>query len=207
MLQIGLTRRCERAVRVFVAVPLPADLKSKLVMIQDTFRPLPLEATWVRMEGFHITLKFLGEVKSTQIEGIISALQEAANGYGPFSLTLCGMGVFPSETNPRVLWVGVGDGAQRLGQLQREIDSCIAHLGFPSERRHFTPHLTIARFKRIEGRSTLVDHLKMHHRTGFGEIEVRHLELLESQLHPLGACYVTLKTVDLPGVTGISRLQ
>ena len=207
MLRIALTRRRERPVRVFVAVPLPADLKSKLALIQDTFRTLPFEATWVRMEGFHITLKFLGEVKPIQIEGIVSALRDAVTGYGLFSLRLGGMGVFPNEANPKVLWVGVVDGAQHLGQLQRSVDSYLEHLGFQPEGRRFTPHLTIARFKRVAGRSPLVDHLKMHHRTVFGEIEVHQLELVESQLHPSGARYVTLNTVHLSDARGTSKWQ
>jgi 2'-5' RNA ligase len=184
-------------VRAFIAIPLPADLKAKLVFVQQEFRRLPVEATWVREAGFHITLKFLGEVESAQIEPIVSCMTAAAQGCEPFVLTFCGVGVFPHELSPRVLWAGVQDETGRLCQLQQTLESRLTHIGFPPEGRAFAPHLTLARLKRISRRGEFVAHLKEHSQELFGHIDVHHFELLKSHLHPAGAHYSTVKMVSL----------
>jgi RNA 2',3'-cyclic 3'-phosphodiesterase len=193
--------------RVFVAIPLPPDVKTTLSALQTTFKSLPLEATWVRLPGFHITLKFLGEVESVQIGHIVSAMQEATRGCQPFSLRLCGLGVFPNELSPRVLWLGIEGDVQRLTSLQGDIESRLARIGFPSDERPYTPHLTLARLKRISRRSDFIAHLNTHRRAIVGEIEVHQLELLESQLHPSGARYSTVRTVTLQGATDTSMVR
>ena len=105
--------------RVFIAIPLPVDLKAKLVALQQEFRPLPLEAAWVREAGFHLTLKFLGDVDSTQIRPIVSCMTATVQHCHPFSLSLAGVGVFPHESSPRVLWVGVQDVTGDLRHMQQ----------------------------------------------------------------------------------------
>jgi 2'-5' RNA ligase len=182
---------------VFIAIPLPCDLKARLAILQQEFRPLPLEATWVREADFHITLKFLGEVESSLIEPIISCMSEATQCIEPFSLTLCGIGVFPHKFNPRVLWVGIRDEPGHLGQLQQALEVRLSQIGFLPEKRAFAPHLTLARLKRVSRQAEFVGHLQGHHKEKFGQIDVHCLELVESQLHPSGARYSTVKVVLL----------
>jgi 2'-5' RNA ligase len=184
-------------VRVFIAIPLPADIKAKLSIVQQQFRVIPAEATWVREAGFHITLKFLGEVEAARIEPINSCLLEAVHCCAPFSLTFCGVGVFPHEHSPRVLWVGVEEKTECLRRLQREVALRLARIGFPQEDRAFAAHLTLARLKRVSQRAKFLECLKQHRDTVFGHIDVHHIELLESQLHPAGARYSTVKVAPL----------
>jgi RNA 2',3'-cyclic 3'-phosphodiesterase len=183
-------------VRVFIAIPLPLDLKAKLIAMQQEFRHLPVEAAWVREAGFHITLKFLGEVDSSQIEPIISCMTETAQRYHPFSLTLCGVGVFPQESSPRVLWVGIQDEAGLLRRLQQALEARLTQLGYTSEARPFTPHLTLARLKRVLRRGEFLANLRAHREAMLGQLDVDHIELVESQLHPSGARYSTVKAVS-----------
>jgi 2'-5' RNA ligase len=189
-------------VRVFIAIPIPPDLKATLAALQQEFRFLPLQASWVREPGFHITLKFLGEVESTQIEPIVSCISEVAQRCEVFPLTLCGAGVFPHEANPKVLWVGIEDETGRMCQLQQALDLQLTKLGFAPEERAFAPHLTIARLKRVSRRAELLAHLKVHRQSKFGQIEVCQLELIESQLHPSGARYSIVRTVPLHAING-----
>lgn len=175
--------------RVFIAIPLPVDLKAKLVALQQEFRSAGLEAAWVREAGFHLTLKFLGEVDSTQIASIISCMVATAQHCHPFSLSLAGVGVFPHESNPRVLWVGARDVTRDLQHLQRTLDARLMQVGFPAETRPFTPHLTLARVKRVIRRGELLATVKAHHETVLGQIDVDQMELIESQLNPTGARY------------------
>ncbi len=202
-----LDKEVETAVRVFIAIPLPADLKAKLANLQQEFRFLPLEAAWVREAGFHITLKFLGEVEPTQIGPIIACMTETAQCCEPFSLTLGGVGVFPHEFNPRVLWVGIQDETGRLCQLQQELEARLTQLGFPPDERAFAPHLTLARLKRVSRRGEFLAQLKAHRQVVLGQLDVHRLELLESQLHPSGARYSTVKMVLLEQAGDTSKMH
>jgi RNA 2',3'-cyclic 3'-phosphodiesterase len=185
-------------VRVFIAVPLSDALKAQLTALQQEFRSLPVEAVWVREAGFHITLKFLGEVNSRQIGPIFSSMTEVTRHYHSFSLTLCGMGVFPHEASPRVLWVGIRDETGLLGQLQQTLEGQLAQIGYTSEGRPFTPHLTLARLKHVFRRGEFLAGLKVHREAVLGQLNVDHIELVESQLHPAGARYSTVKTAHFP---------
>jgi RNA 2',3'-cyclic 3'-phosphodiesterase len=185
-------------VRVFIAVSLPVDLKAKLTALQQEFRHLPLEAAWVRETGFHITLKFLGEVDLSQIDPIVASMTAAARRYHPFSLTLAGVGVFPHESNPRVLWVGIQDEAGLLRQIQRTLAAELAQIGHLPEDRPFAPHLTLARLKRVSRRGEFLTVLKASREATFGQLDVDHIELIESQLHPSGARYSIVNAVPFP---------
>jgi 2'-5' RNA ligase len=191
--------------RVFIAVPLPLDLKVQLVALQQEFRTLPLEATWVREAGFHLTLKFLGDVESTQIKAIISCMTATAQQCHPVSLALAGVGVFPQESAPRVLWVGIQDATGDLRRMQQALDAHLEPVGFPSETRPFAPHLTLARLKRIFRRGDFLATLKRYRETAVGKLDVDHIELVESQLHASGARYSTVHTTHFPGGTPTSE--
>jgi RNA 2',3'-cyclic 3'-phosphodiesterase len=200
-----VSRKGELPVRVFIAVPLPADLKAKLVTLQQEFRRLPLEAAWVREAGFHITLKFLGEVDSSLIRPIVSCMTTVAHHYHPFSLTVSGVGVFPHDSSPRVLWVGVQDVTGLLRQVQQTLEAHLAQLGCPPEDRPFAPHLTLARLKRISRRGEFLSGLKAHREAMLGQLDVDHIELIESQLHPSGARYSLVNAVHFPRATDTSE--
>ncbi len=193
--------------RVFIAVPLPVDLKAKMTALQGEFRRLPLEATWVRDAGFHLTLKFLGEVEASHIGSIASCMAATAQRYAPFSLTLSGVGVFPHESNPRVLWVGIEDDTGRLRQLQQRLDAELAQIGHLPDDRPFAPHLTLARLKRVSRRGEFLAALKTRHRVVLGQLDVDHIELIESQLHPSGAQYSTVNAVYFPKATESSTVE
>jgi RNA 2',3'-cyclic 3'-phosphodiesterase len=192
-------------VRVFIAVPLPADLKAKLVALQQEFRRLPLEAAWVREAGFHITLKFLGEVNSSLIAPIVACMTTATQHYHPFSLTVSGVGVFPHESSPRVLWVGVRDMTGLLRQVQQTLGAHLTQLGYPPEDRPFSPHLTLARVKRISRRGEFLAGLKAHREAVLGQLDVDHIELVESQLHPAGARYSLVHAAHFPRAADTSE--
>jgi 2'-5' RNA ligase len=185
-------------VRVFIAVPLPVDLKAKLVVLQQEFRQLPVEAAWIHEAGFHITLKFLGEVDSAQIEPIFSCMTETVQHYSPFSLMLSGVGVFPRESSPRVLWVGIQDATGLLRQMQQMLEAQLVRAGYPRKDRPFAPHLTLARLKRVSCRSEFLAGLKAHSKAVLGQLEVDHIELVKSQLSPSGARYSIVNAVRFP---------
>jgi RNA 2',3'-cyclic 3'-phosphodiesterase len=183
--------------RVFVAIPLPSELRSKLLAVQQAFRQIPVDATWVREDGFHLTLKFLGEVQAERLDDIVAAMLETIRRYRPFVVTLREVGVFPNELHPRVLWVGLHDEAGVLGCLQRDLEESLARKGFPYDVRSYNPHLTLARLKNLKYQSEFSRALHRHRDHEIGQFEVNHLELLESRLHPTGARYSMINAVTL----------
>jgi len=111
-------------------------------------RGLPVK--WVRPDGLHLTLKFLGDVDDAREPELRAALgQTAGSGSQPRGVTvqLEGFGVFPDFRRPRIVWAGVApDPALEL--LQHRVEQVFAPLGFPSEGRAFRPHITLGRASR-----------------------------------------------------------
>jgi len=190
-------------VRTFIAVDLPSKVKAQISEIIGQLRPLGATVGWVRPEGLHLTLKFLGEIPQEQLATVSSAVQAGATTIAPFSFVLAELGGFPDLQRPRVLWIGVPEGHQSLKQLQESIEEQLVGQGFPREQRDFSPHLTIGRVKSPHGLQPLLAKLPgVSFRSD--PIPVSAVKLMRSQLKPTGAEYSTLevfplKSGDLPG--------
>ena len=133
-----------------MALNLPPSVREAVWAAAAPLRELRLPVNWVRSDGLHLTLKFLGEVPEEQEPELQGALAQAAgSGAGGRSipLVLGGFGVFPDQRRPRVVWVGIApDPALEL--LQHRVEQAFAPLGFPTEGRPFRPHLTLGRAAR-----------------------------------------------------------
>ena len=138
------------AIRAFIAIELPEAILGELDNIEARLKPqMPHDALrWVKADSIHLTLKFLGQVPSDQLDLITSSLRTAAAAHAPFVLEVKGAGCFPNIHRPRVVWVGVQEHDHRLHGLQRAVENAIAPLGYPTEIRDFTPHLTLGRVAR-----------------------------------------------------------
>ena len=77
----------------------------------------PKGARWVRMDGLHVTLRFLGATESGNVPAVGEAMRAATDGHAPFEVTLAGAGAFPAGRRPRTLWIGIEHGAEQLGAL------------------------------------------------------------------------------------------
>jgi 2'-5' RNA ligase len=188
-------------IRSFIAIELPEEAKEGLASLRrELERDEHKFVKWVAPRGIHLTLKFLGNIPSKRVAQITEAIEEAAQEISPFHLEISGLGAFPSLRQVRVFWVGIGGEMDKLSQLQQNIDSTLAALGFAKEERSFMPHLTLARVR--EGASP-------PERRSFGElvdstifedkyhIEVEAISLMRSQLTPAGALYTRLSAVGL----------
>ena len=188
-------------IRSFIAIELPEEAKEGLARLRKELeRDEHKFVKWVAPGGIHLTLKFLGNIPSKRVAEITEAIQEAAQGISPFHLEISGLGAFPNLRQVRVFWVGIGGEVDKLSQLQQNIDSALAALGFAKEERSFMPHLTLARIR--EGSSP-------PERRSFGElvgstifedkyhIEVEAISLMRSQLKPTGAIYTCLSVVRM----------
>jgi 2'-5' RNA ligase len=189
--------------RVFVALEMPDSVQSGLQVIctdlQTKLSGSPLR--WVPLHKIHLTLKFLGEVPASHIQAISTAVQSVAQQHAPFHIDLQDLGVFPSSRRPQVVWVGV-QAPPTLVHLQKAVENEIAPLGYPTENRPFSPHLTIARVQRqaslaeMRKIAELVAGERLSVEAG-GEID--NLTLFRSELKAGGAVYNSLLTAALAG--------
>jgi 2'-5' RNA ligase len=103
------------------------------------------DVRWVRLDGLHLTLRFLGPTLEDRIEPARGAIRVAAASAEPFDLTIGGAGTFPPGARPRALWLGLRDGADRLAAVAARVDLALVDAGWPAETRPFRAHLTLAR--------------------------------------------------------------
>jgi 2'-5' RNA ligase len=191
-------------VRTFIATELGEDLRQALGLLQDRLRSqMPRGSVrWVRPEGIHLTLKFLGDTPVEQVEQVKAALAEAAAQASPFRIAVRGMGCFPNTRRPRVIWVGLEEPTGALQHLRDEVEDHVAPIGFPTERRKFSPHLTLGRVQRRASSSDVreIGQRVAASTTGLiSEMDVSTVSYIKSDLKPSGAVYTTLLETDLKG--------
>lgn len=174
--------------RLFVAIDVPQTLKDVIEgEIVETLRDRIGGAKWTRPESRHLTLKFLGNVADDRVEEIVAALRTAAARHSTFSASFSDVGGFPNLRRPRVLWVGIGEGAEPMAHLAADVEHELEGLGFPEEGRPFRGHFTLARFPRprvIELPDIDVPP---------AAFDVEEVVLFQSRLHPKGAQYTALE--------------
>ena len=190
--------------RTFIAVNIPVDIKQNLQEEIDRLRALIRDESvrWVRPEGIHLTLKFLGEISDSSLGEIHQTLEREVEKHLTCSLRVGGFGCFPNRRRPRVLWIGITEDKGTLAQVQSSIHEKLVPLGFEKEERPFHPHLTLGRVRRNVSKSDLnqlQDAINEFDVGQIGQFEVREIHLIESILKPTGAEYCTLGEYTLEG--------
>lgn len=132
-------------VRTFLAVEVPRPQREAIFSLIQSLRAESLPVKWVNLENLHITLKFLGEADERRIDAIQPVLKDIARHQQPFLVRLAGIGGFPNRHRPRVLWVGVENGAAEITKLAITLDQELYRYDFLREEKKFHPHLTFGR--------------------------------------------------------------
>jgi len=140
--------------RLFIALPLPGEVKERLQVAQSALRrSIPrADVRWSRVDQMHLTLVFLGNVAATRVADLTEAVRTAAARFGTFSLSSGQVGFFPDQGSPRVIWVGVEDAGSQLVRLQKELAITVESFVERPENKPFTAHLTLARVNRLSSR-------------------------------------------------------
>jgi len=195
-------------VRAFIAIELPEALKQRLEELVNRLRNQgPPGVKWVKPDGIHLTIKFLGNVPPDSLAGISGAVAESAKGIAPICLRAENLGVFPNPRRTQVIWVGVGGEVDRLISLQKRLETNLARLGFTPEARPFSPHLTLAR---------LGDRMPPEERERLGKFittcrfeaaafTADGLSLMRSELRRDGAIYSRLSLITLVGSGSVNH--
>jgi len=190
-------------VRVFVALDIPEPVRAAIGALVDGLRAVCPDARWAGTRGAHVTLKFIGEVPPEAIESIQTSLSRV---HIPdfIELKFRGLGFFPNERRPRVLWAGIEAGAD-LGGLAAAVETALEPLGISKEQRIFSPHLTLARFETARQRpgASALDRLRETiSRAGaveFGSGAASQFHLYQSALKRGGSEYTRLATFRFAG--------
>jgi 2'-5' RNA ligase len=167
--------------RLFVAVVLGEAIERRATEALGRLKPLAPKARWVRPEGMHLTLAFLGEVDPELLPALREALTGVARRHAPFVLTVEGGGSFGAASHPRVLWADVKGQTEALGALQADVAATLEPLGFERERRAYTAHLTLARAKLPRGDAAFVACVQELRGAAWGEGRVDRVLLYESR--------------------------
>lgn len=183
-------------VRCFIAVNLDEALKQEIEKATSGLRAGKYDVRWVPAQNLHITLKFLGDTREDLLHKIEKKLLEVSSSHMAFNAKLYSIGVFPSNRNPRVVWLDIPD-ADSLIKLQVIIEESMVSLGFIKEIRPFYPHLTIGRIRSLRGRDSLLKAIETLKDCDFGNIEVNKVSLMKSEVKPSGAEYMPLAEFDL----------
>ena len=188
-------------VRSFIAIELPDELKQGLTQLEAQLKMGKQPGVkWVNPYSIHLTLKFLGSIAVDRTSEITRAMAEAVQGISPFHLEAKDLGVFPNLRRVQVIWVGVSGGVDKLNQLQQHLESNLARLGFASESRPFTPHLTLARLRdraSLDERQSLGQLIASTRFEAAYTIKVDAINLMRSQLTREGAIYSRISSVEL----------
>jgi 2'-5' RNA ligase len=188
-------------VRVFVALDLTPNDKVRLTdTITHLQQSIASGVRWVDPQGIHLTLKFLGNIDAGLVDGVQQAMSRASRDSRRFGLSLSELGVFPNDREPRVLWAGVSGDLDSLGTIQMRVEEELSQLGFPRERRPFSPHLTLGRVR--DGVSTNqrnhVGRTMSSTPLPPGDVwEVTEIHLIRSTLTPQGARYTSMGSQPL----------
>jgi 2'-5' RNA ligase len=200
----------DESLRTFIAIELDESLRRALQSLQNRLKRQtpPGSVKWVAPEGIHLTLKFLGDTPAARVSEIVAAMRTACTGHGAFDLVVEGRGCFPNFRRPRVVWVAVRDRSQTIGSLQAAIEREVAPLGWPTEERAFTPHLTLGRVSKTADPRAITAVGQAVEQSVVEEIgaqRVSTVHLIRSDLRPTGAIYTSLAAVALKGEPSTAR--
>ena len=187
--------------RLFIAVELPAAVLAALSEVQHALQrdEALTRLRWVRPEGIHLTLKFLGETPAERRPAVEAAISRAVSGIAPFEVRLGKLGSFGSRNAPRVVWIDIAGETEPLARLQAALEREFARLGFPPDNRPFSPHLTLARVQPERAREAASPLEAALARTVVPDAAFRagELALMKSDLQRGGAVYTQLFAAKL----------
>ena len=175
--------------RLFVALNLPHAERRRIHSAAKPLREAELPVRWSDPKSYHLTLKFLGDVRSEAVDQIQGALDKVASGTRLFDLDLGGFGAFPTIRRPQVVWVGV-DPSPALRCLKQDLEWALSDLGFERETRAFHPHITLGRVDSDQGAGAFrgLDELAADLEYN-GSVPADRVDLMRSQLSRQGASY------------------
>jgi 2'-5' RNA ligase len=187
--------------RTFVAIAVPEEVRTQLLAAQhDLLTVLPRQAAaWSKPDNMHLTLRFLGNVAAARVLELTNKLRPALTGFGALELICERLGCFPDLRFPRVVWAWVHDEAERLPQLQLQIDAAVREFAEQPAESRFVGHVTLARPKQIKRPEAerLARFVEGAVGRTFGRWQAKEVILMRSELSSAGSKYEELARFPL----------
>ena len=183
--------------RIFIAIPLPDPIANYVYGIKSNLATTNPDVKWVERDKYHLTLKFLGDIDTGQLHGIIKSLSAVADICTSFELYIKGIGFFPRNKKPRVIWLGIQGEVKKAEFLGERIDSYLMELGFDTEKSHRF-HVTLGRVRTDKNLKPLMDQARdMEAMVLSKPFYVNEFLLMESRLTSTGPNYNILEKFKL----------
>jgi 2'-5' RNA ligase len=180
------------AIRSFISFDIENEsVQEKMADMQNLLKKTGADLKLVEPKNIHITVRFLGNITPSTVEKIYNEMQKVH--FIPFDAKLQALGAFPTPRYPRVLWIGITQGADQLRSIFNQLEPRLQSLGFSADPKGFSPHLTIARVRTGRNRTELAQLLNANANYDFGIVRAECLRLKRSDLTPRGPIYSTLK--------------
>src|SRR3990172_3394578 len=186
-----------QTIRAFISIEIPQEIKRKISLVQEQFKTIETQVSWVRLASIHLTIKFLGYISEEQISEIKNCMAAASFDIPRFTINIKGMGVFPNPNYPRVIWLGLEDKFDYLFRLQKGINDCLEKKGFEPEERGFTPHLTIGRIKSLKKKNQLIQGIYLYKNINVGNFWEEKINFMRSKRTRGGFFYNTFEGFKL----------
>ncbi|HPR41128.1 MAG TPA: RNA 2',3'-cyclic phosphodiesterase [Candidatus Methanofastidiosa archaeon] len=181
--------------RLFVAINLDDEIKKTIVSIDDLFSKSSINAKFTSPENMHMTLKFIGEWPFNDVNDVIDILNDVKTSFKPFNVDFEGIGGFPNDHAPRIIWVG--GKSRTLVDMAGKIDKNLSTLGIKKENRPFSSHITLARVKNILNRDDIINIIHANKDVAIGSQHVTEFCLKKSELTPNGPIYSDVEVFTL----------
>jgi 2'-5' RNA ligase len=187
--------------RIFIALEIPAGIQAAITNSTASLKnALPRTLVrWVAPQNVHLTLKFLGDVSSTAVEHLAETVKIEASSHEMFSISVGGLGAFPTARRARVIWIGLKT-PPALETLRSGLEAAMTKMGYPPEERPFSPHLTIGRVRQnvsAEDLQSIRTSLEATKVGEFGTLLVETVHIFKSDLKPSGSVYTDLFALAL----------
>jgi len=187
--------------RTFIAIEFPAKITQKIDNIISFLKAqTPAKAIkWVAAENLHLTLKFLGDFPEQDLESLTAIMDHELKPFSAFEITIEGMGMFPNNANPRVIWMGISH-TDSLLMIHKQLDNALQNEGIKPDQRNFNAHLTIGRIRRRTDPKVIHEigkTLSAYKVETLGQVTVNRIILMKSELTPQGPIYTPLHLVPL----------
>lgn len=186
------------SIRSFIALELSDEAKNEVSRVAKELKDTGSDVKWVRADSVHMTLKFLGNIEEEKIADVVKRLDDTAAMFGAFDAVLGELGSFPKWEYVKVIWVGIGEGAEDMISIATAVEDAMCREGFPKEDRKFSPHVTIGRVRTPKNRDRLK---KAASSITIKPVRSRisRIVLYRSELTPQGAVYTPLHEAKLKG--------
>lgn len=180
---------------MFIAINLDWKIKDYLANIQEDirkFKDAQLKMKSVESKNLHISIKFLGDLNSLEIEKTLLALQKISFQFHPFEIDISKrIGVFPNPKRPRVIWIGIEKGFDKVKKIYHDLEKELREESFYRYDKIFTAHITLGRVKYLKYPNKLTEFVKSIQFENFSQT-IHSIELMESYLTTQGPIYTVL---------------